>query len=273
MTRVVLKPSIGEACFVRPDLAVLRLPVVNVFFLSVPGGAWVLVDAGMPFDGTRILRAARQHYAAPPAAIVLTHGHLDHIGALRKLLTAWPDVPVYAHPLEWPHLTGQVPYPFPDPTVGGSMSLFSPLLSPGPFQFADRLRRLPEDGSVPHAPGWRWRHTPGHTNGHVSLWREGDSTLIAGDAVVSTRQEDAVQAVRMQPPELRGPPRYYTSNWQAARVSVTELAGLKPELLLSGHGLPLASPDLAGLVAAFETRGQPERGWYLSFHILFPCSL
>ncbi|RJF75234.1 MBL fold metallo-hydrolase [Deinococcus cavernae] len=265
MTRSFLPLALGETRFIRPDVAQLRLPVVNVFLLGEPGSPWVLVDAGTPLDAERILRAAAQHHDLPPEAIILTHGHLDHIGALRALLKAWPGVPVYAHPLEWPHLTGQVAYPFPDPTVGGSMSLLSPLLSPGPFQFADRLRPLPDDGTVPAAPGWQWRHTPGHSNGHVSLWRETDRTLIAGDAVVTTRQEDLRRAVTMHPSELRGPPRYYTSNWQAARASAAALAALNPQYLLTGHGFALESPgaELAALVAAFGERGQPPRGWYL----------
>ena len=41
-------------------------------------------------------------------------------------------------------------------------------------------------------PGWRWVHTPGHTAGHVSLFRDADRTLIAGDAFVTTKQESAL---------------------------------------------------------------------------------
>jgi len=39
---------------------------------------------------------------APPAAIVLTHGHFDDVGALPALVEQWP-VPVYAHSAEMPH--------------------------------------------------------------------------------------------------------------------------------------------------------------------------
>ena len=67
--------------------------------------------------------------------------------------------------------------------------------------------------------GFRWIATPGHTPGHVSLYREADGTLIVGDAFVTTRQESAVGAFQ-QVPEVRRPPAYYTPDWKAARQSV-----------------------------------------------------
>lgn len=105
----------------------------------------------------------------------------------------------------------------------------------GPFDASPWLRVLPADGTVPAMPGWRWIHTPGHTPGHVSLWRETDRTLIAGDAFVTTDQESAY-AVARQRPELHGPPMYYTQDWTAARLSVERLAALEPELVVTGHG-------------------------------------
>ena len=48
----------------------------------------------------RIESAARERFGegARPAAIVLTHGHFDHVGCLEKLAEKW-DAPIYAHPL------------------------------------------------------------------------------------------------------------------------------------------------------------------------------
>jgi glyoxylase-like metal-dependent hydrolase (beta-lactamase superfamily II) len=71
------------------------------------------------------------------------------------------------------------------------MARLSPLYPRGPVNVSGRLRALPADGSVPGMPGWRWVHTPGHTPGHVSLWRESDRTILAGDAFITTRQESA----------------------------------------------------------------------------------
>ena len=100
---------------------------------------------------------------------------------------------------------------------------------------SDRLYTLPDDGSVPGMPGWRWVATPGHTDGRVSLWRGSDRTLISGDAVITTRQESAY-AVALQSPEMHVPPAFFTPNWHAAYLSVQRLAALGPDLIVSGHG-------------------------------------
>ena len=71
------------------------------------------------------------------------------------------------------------------------MPLLAPLFPRRPIDVSRWLQRLPEDGSVPQMPGWRWIHTPGHTPGHISFWRERDWTIIAGDAFITTNQESA----------------------------------------------------------------------------------
>ncbi len=226
-----------------PDLATKRLLLVNVVFVG-PAGAgdrqWVLVDAGLPGTAATIRAAAASRFGADsrPGAIVMTHGHFDHVGALESLAEQW-DVPVYAHPHEHPYLNGQASYPPPDPSVGGGiMSTLSPLYPRGPVDVATRLHVLPEDGTLPLMPGWRWLHTPGHAVGHCSFWREADRALIAGDAVITTAQESAYSALS-QEPELHGPPMYYTQDWPSARRSAEILAALEPETLITGHGRPM----------------------------------
>jgi glyoxylase-like metal-dependent hydrolase (beta-lactamase superfamily II) len=61
-------------------------------------------------------------------------------------------------------------------------------------------------------PEWRYMHTPGHTSGHISLFRNEDGVLLAGDAFVTTNQESLI-AVMTQKKELHGPPKYFTYNW------------------------------------------------------------
>lgn len=228
----------GGAIQVLADIAYKQLVFVNVVLVGQAGQPhWVLVDAGIPGNGNRIRRAAAERFGkdTPPAAIIMTHGHFDHVGVLEELAAGW-NVPVYAHPLERPYLDGSSAYPPPDPTVGGgAMALLSPLFPRSPVNVKPQLRDLPPDGSVPEMPGWRWLHTPGHSVGHVSLWREADRTLIAGDAIVTTAAESAY-ATAVQKPELHGPPKYFTHDWQAAETSVAKLALLEPELIVAGHG-------------------------------------
>jgi glyoxylase-like metal-dependent hydrolase (beta-lactamase superfamily II) len=263
---------------VTPDLGSLRIVMVNVYLYGRPDVGdrnWVLIDAGIPGPGSadRIIAAAAERYGpgARPSAIVLTHGHFDHVGTLRTLVERW-DVPVYAHALELPYLAGSRSYPPPDPTVGGgAMSLMSPLYPRGPFHFEGRVEALPEDGSVPGMPGWRWIHTPGHSPGHVSLWREEDRSLIAGDAFVTTKNESAMAVLTWQPLVHR-PPAYFTPDWASARGSVERLAALEPELAATGHGPPMRGPEmrrqLHALADDFDRLAVPRHGRYVGRPLL-----
>jgi glyoxylase-like metal-dependent hydrolase (beta-lactamase superfamily II) len=256
---------------VTADVGYLRTGIVNLYLYGrrdASEGSWVLIDAGMPGSASRIIRAAEEWTGsgAAPSAIILTHGHFDHVGSLNGLLERW-DVPVYAHRLELPYLTGQSSYPPPDPTVGGgAMAALARFYPRGPINLGKRVQPLPENGTVPGMPGWRWIHTPGHTPGHVSLFREADRTLIVGDAFVTTKQESAT-AVLTQRPELHGPPAYYTPDWVAARGSVERLAALEPLQVATGHGPPLQGREMLAnlheLARNFDRLAVPARGRYV----------
>jgi glyoxylase-like metal-dependent hydrolase (beta-lactamase superfamily II) len=271
LVQPVVRAQPGSPHQVVDELAYLRTSIVNVYFYGPPGAGdrgWVLIDAGMYGSSRSIVDAAARRFGrgARPAAIILTHGHFDHVGALPDLAEEW-DVPVYVHELELPYVTGRSPYPPPDPTVGGgAMAALSFLYPRGPIDLGDRARTLPEDGTVPAMPGWEWIHTPGHTAGHVSLFRDSDGTLIAGDAFVTTKQE-SLYAVVTQDPEVHGPPAYFTPDWADARRSVERLAALRPAIAATGHGPPMGGHELSGgleqLAREFERIAVPEQGRYV----------
>lgn len=266
----VLKAATNNTFAVAGDVHGLRIAIVNVYFIgAADGDGWILVDAGLHGSAGRIVRSAERLYGAGarPRAIVLTHGHFDHVGALGSLLEHWGDVPLFAHEMELPYLTGRSAYPPPDPTVGGgAMAGMSRLYPSGPFDFTGRVQMLPADGAVPAAPGWRWFETPGHSPGHVSLFRSRDRVLIAGDAVVTTKQESMLAALT-QRPEMHGPPMYFTPDWENARDSLSRCALLEPEVLATGHGRPMRGApmraELQRLADDFEELAMPAHGRYV----------
>jgi glyoxylase-like metal-dependent hydrolase (beta-lactamase superfamily II) len=246
--------------------------IVNSYLVGPPGagsGEWVLVDTGMPYSGHTIRDTAAARFGphSRPKAIVLTHAHFDHVGTLRELAELW-DVPVYAHRLELPYITGRSDYPPPDPTVGGGMMSYLCRLYPRKgIDLGSRARVLPAGGTVPGMPGWRWVHTPGHTPGHVSFFRDSDRFLIAGDAFVTTRQESAISALTRLPQEVRRPPAYFTSDWHQARNSVRALARLRPLVAATGHGSPMHGEtmlrQLEELADHFDRIAVPSVGRYV----------
>ncbi|GAB2793015.1 MBL fold metallo-hydrolase [Halomonas shantousis] len=257
----------GSPMPVLPDIQGLTVQIVNVYFVGLPGtpGDWVLIDSGMPHSADMIIRAAEERFGAyaRPRAIILTHGHFDHVGSVLELAEHW-DVPVYAHELEMPFLTGQQRYPYPDPSVqGGIVAKLSRFFPSEPVDLQGIVRTLPDDGSVPGMAGWRWVHTPGHTPGHVSFFRDDDHALIAGDAFVTVRQ-DALFKVLTQHQEISGPPRYFTPDWDAARASVQRLAALRPSVAMTGHGMPMAREALRDgldtLARCFDEIALPAHG-------------
>ena len=88
---------------------------------SVAGTAGAITRAGCASVWTRVAAGA----------ILLTHGHFDHVGAVKKLAEEW-DVSVYAHPLEHPFLNGTSSYPL-DRSDSGGWTAFHlvPALSAG----------------------------------------------------------------------------------------------------------------------------------------------
>ncbi|WP_099363855.1 MBL fold metallo-hydrolase [Fredinandcohnia onubensis] len=263
----------GVGMQVVPDIYSHTIQIVNFMLVGEPGTSeYVIVDAGMPGSAEEIIAVCEERFGkdSRPKAILLTHGHFDHVGAIVELVEHW-NVPVYAHELEMPFLTGQKSYPEPDSSVeGGMVAKMSPLFPNEPIQLGSHVEKLPVDGTVPHLPEFRWIHTPGHAPGHVSFFREKDRALIVGDAFVTVKQE-YLYKVFTQELEISGPPRYLTTDWQAAKKSVETLAKLEPSVAITGHGLPmtgeLLEESLTRLVRDFDQIAIPDYGRYIDKNI------
>lgn len=255
---------------VAEDVAGSKVLFVNYYMIGIPGknNPWVLVDAALPGSAKRILKEAEDRFGKnnPPKAIILTHGHFDHVSALPDLIEEWPEVQIYAHTLELPFLTGKSSYPPPDPTAGGgAMAWMSWVYPVKPIDLGSRVSALPANGTLPELPDWKYYHTPGHSPGHISLFRERDRLLIAGDAFVTTNQ-NSFTSVMLQRKEMHGPPAYFTINWEDSLNSIKKLAALNPDAAGTGHGKPVFGEELraslTGLIRNFQAKEVPAYGRY-----------
>lgn len=245
------------------DVSRLYVAFVNVYLAGVRDRPWMLVDTGLPLAASLVRARAAERFGENnrPVAIVLTHGHFDHAGNALELARGW-NVPVYAHPLELPYLTGRSDYPPQDPTVGGALGFMSRAFPHSGRDLGERVRALPADGTIPGMPEWRWIHTPGHTAGHVSLFRDRDRFLIAGDALATVDQDSPLSMFNLRD-EFSVPPAPLTSDWGAARTSVEQLASLQPRTVAAGHGRPVRGERVSDDLRRFANHfTPPARGRY-----------
>lgn len=261
-TESEVTPDVASGVWMMTDI------FVNLYFVQdQTSDRWILVDTGTGFAGSRIQKMAARLFGkdSRPEAIILTHGHFDHVGSVEELAAIW-EVPVYAHPMEMPYLTGRSSYPPAEPAVGGGlMAWMSGLYPIDPIEIHKYVKPLPQNGKVPGLSGWTWLHTPGHAPGHVALFRESDGLLLSGDALVTTKAESAV-AVLSKQEHLSGPPAYLVYDWGAAGKSVRKLAELKPQIVASGHGPVMQGEDVAKqldqLADNFRLQSVPQKGRY-----------
>lgn len=254
---------------IAPGVWGLKLVFVNIYMIKTGPEAWVLVDAGIRGSAGRIRQMAETLFGPdnPPSAIILTHGHFDHVGAIHDLLKFW-NVQVYAHFHEIPYLSGHSSYPPADPFVGGGMmSALSFMYPNSPINLGSHIHALSKEGTLPKMPDWMYIHTPGHTPGHISLFRGRDKLLIAGDAFVTTQAESAMNVLTNRK-KLSGPPKYFTPNWVSAALSVRKLRDLRPAIAATGHGPAMEGEELSTaleeLVTHFSELAIPKHGRYVN---------
>jgi len=194
----------------------VRANIVNLYVVGD-----VLIDAGMPWDGGWILEQLRDRDIAAHA---ITHAHPDHMGSSNQIceqlgIPFWvseADVPA----AEDPGLMAADFVPLPrNPFSDVLMRVTS-----GPGRKVDLALREGDE-----VDGFTVIHTPGHTRGHVSLWREADRVLIVGDALWNL-------------PRLGAPFPLVNVDNDAVRQSIRRIAELEPAVACFGHGSVLRDP-------------------------------
>lgn len=132
------------------------------------GGEAVIIDA--PPDPRAIVDLVSEH-GLVPVACLLTHGHIDHMGAAAVIGDVY-SMPAYVHPDD-DYLTL-------DPL--GQLTAMFGLSLPGDWQ--PPIHRLAlRHGMSLELAGLRIevRHTPGHTPGHVCFHLPDEGVLFSGD--------------------------------------------------------------------------------------------
>jgi hydroxyacylglutathione hydrolase len=177
----------------------------------------VLIDSGSRHAGRRILSQLKGRVVTAHA---LTHSHPDHDGSSKQICDRL-QIPLWVGAADVePMEQGR---PVPDhPMQRLSLRAFG-----GPRRGVDRALREGDE-----VAGFTVIETPGHTEGHVSYWRESDRALILGDVLFGLNPLTGL-------PQLREPPDFFTPDPPLNRSSARKLAALEPALVCFGHGPPL----------------------------------
>lgn len=213
------------------------------WYAITEGDGLAIVDAGWPRSLTAITAALGDlgRSLADLDAILLTHGHPDHVGAAEGLRQA-SGAPVMAARDEVERVRGQASGSSPFRLVPG---LTTQLWRPAAARFVgeatmrgflmpkwvEEVRPFEADETL-DAPGSpRVVATPGHTPGHVSLHFEGSGVLISGDAIATRDPVTGAEGPRLLHDVLNEDP-------SRTRASLEAIAATPAEVLLPGHGEP-----------------------------------
>jgi len=179
----------------------------------VTGSRLFLVDTGLPGQENRICNYLSAIGIDPSAleGIVLTHFDVDHVGSVAAMQKI-TNCSIYAHSLEIPYVLGQKDRP--------GIKRWLPLLTRLPYGklVAPAELRPLADGEL--FEDWEIIHTPGHTPGHIALYRNG--IAIVGDL--------------FQGGEICLAPSYFTWNADKLKESAQTVIERPLRWILPGHG-------------------------------------
>lgn len=145
--------------------------------IKIPNNTWLIkhhddvyiIDTAVRDMVYEQIKAAKA--IGNPKAILLTHGHYDHINGAEVWLEEF-DIPIYAHHKELVYIKGEKPYPFRGFLQTEVASVVQPLT----------------DELFTHL-SLQYYLTPGHTTGHVVYHHELEDLLLAGDLFVTSRDD------------------------------------------------------------------------------------
>jgi glyoxylase-like metal-dependent hydrolase (beta-lactamase superfamily II) len=196
--------------------------IMGVCHLLVDGGGAVLLDTGLVGEPWLIRWRLKRLGLGPGdvRAILLTHGHLDHAGNL-AWAKAFTAAPIYAHPLEQPHIDGTYPYAGANIWCGRLERAGRALLRVG--QSAQIDVPFSDGDELPFWGGLRVMHLPGHTLGHCGFYAKRHDLLFSGDLFASYFFN-----VHLPPPILNSAPELIPASLEKTRR-------LNPRLVVPQH--------------------------------------
>lgn len=206
--------------------------LVNVYLVEESGSV-TIVDTGAPayFGQLPAELAAMGRSLDDVRAVVLTHGHSDHIGFAERIRSE-RGVPIRVHELDAALARGEVPNPSkgfgpvrPLPILQFFLwGVRHGLLKISPIKevatFGDRVTL-----DVPGTP--RVTLLPGHTPGSAALHFANHDALLIGDAIATHSVTTGLQGPQIAP---------FTADPRQAVASLDRLLGLDAALVLPGHG-------------------------------------
>ena len=227
-----------EPALVTEGVVRLGTELVN-WYLVEDGGHVTIVDAGMPAYRSQLERglALLGRGVGEVAAIVLTHGHADHVGVAEPV-HAEHGVPVFVHRDDEKLTTTRKAFGrneaslFPYLRYAHAWKLLAHLGSSGvpkPVSEVTTFGDGDDELDVPGAP--RALHTPGHTTGHSAFWLESRKVLIAGDLLCTRNPLTGSRGPQLMPSAF---------NLSSATMldSLKKIEGLDAETIVFGHGDP-----------------------------------
>ena len=141
----------------------------NCYVVRADGEATdcLVIDSGL--DSTELLDFLEREQITP-VALILTHGHADHIVGVPALRQRYPEIRVYIHRQ--------------DADLLGNPEANLSILSGLRFQ-TDPADVLLADGETVSEAGITLKvlHTPGHTPGGICLYEESQAVVFAGDTL------------------------------------------------------------------------------------------